>query len=69
MVIGTKSLEDKSFENSKEVLKATTAFVIVFSIMEVVVYFIYLHYVSTLYYMYRMYDMVHTDSDSDEYCL
>ena len=69
MVIGTKSLEDKSFENSKEVLKAITAFMIVFSIMEVVVYFIYLHYVSTLYYMYRMYDMVHTDSDSDEYCL
>ena len=46
MVIGTKPLEDKSFENSKKVLKATTAFVIVFSIMEVVTYFVYLHCVS-----------------------
>ena len=58
MVIGTKPLEDKSFENSKEVLKATTAFVIVFSIMEVVIYFIYLHYVSTKLYINHF--MVHT---------
>ena len=57
-LIGTKSLEDKSFENSKEVLKATTAFVIVFSIMEVAIYFIYLNYVSMK--MYINYFMVHT---------
>ena len=43
MFIGAKPLEDVSFDQANEVLKATTACMMVFFTMEVVTYFVY-HY-------------------------
>ena len=42
-MIGTKPLEDVSFDQANVVIKATTACMMVFFIMEVVMYFLY-HY-------------------------
>ena len=42
-MIGTKPLEDESFDQANEVLKITSSCMLVFFIMEVVMYFVY-HY-------------------------
>ena len=42
-MIGTKPLEDESFAQANEVLKITSSCMLVFFIMEVVMYFLY-HY-------------------------
>ena len=42
-MIGTKRLEDESFDRANEVLKTTSSCMMVFFIMEVVMYFVY-HY-------------------------
>ena len=46
-ITGLKDGEEKSYENSKQCLVAITSCLCVFSVMEVVLYFIYLTYVST----------------------
>ena len=47
-LIGTKPLEDVSFDQANEVLKITSSCMLVFFIMEVVMYFVYHYKVTSL---------------------
>ena len=45
-LIGSKEEEDRSYRNADAVMKATTSCMIVFSLLEVVIYYVYNYQVS-----------------------
>ena len=40
-LIGSKEEEDRSYKNADEVMKATTSCMIVFSLLEIAIYYVY----------------------------